>query len=328
MHTIIDSSVLKDFFSTQPQQVPYGNDDDITCWNTFWKFIKSETDLSIQNHDETGNYNNPYFQFYTKLTSGRGNTKLAFGKFVKPYKNEFRVDDPHTFYCIDEEDLNEQTKYRRKNGLLIAFKNDYKKNWSDLKLLKKRKSLPVRKNVSSEILKGWEGIRKYILPFTDLLITDNYILSDESLIPSNLEKLLTILDQQTPTNYNLTLFSFEGRERLKLARAVEILKDIKVRNKLKANISLILTNRKFEHDRGIFMNYLRIKPGDSFNLFDSSGNIITHGTDIDFCSMADPDDVNTTKAAFENLDQIISGIDNSRKESIIYGNLKNRLLKR
>lgn len=334
MYTIIDSAILDDFFSSIPQPIPLGDIKDVNCWNSFWTFIQSETDLSIQNHNADKNYNNPYFQFYTQMTKGRGDSKIAFEKekFAKPFKSEFRVDNPYTFYCINEEDEMEQSKYKRKNGLLIAFKNDYKKQWSDLKILNKYKEIPVRKNYSGKIFKSWHELGDYLLPFTDIVLADNYLLSDYSLVESNLKPLLLQLDKATPVKYNLTIITYEDQIDKKYKRdgtqEYEKLNSFKLENQLNCNLSFVMNKGSAlrEHDRGIFMNYLRITSGDSFNYFNSKNEIITNGTDIQFKSMALPESFNSAKAALENLAAIVSKMKKNYPTTHTFGTLENRLL--
>ena len=81
-----------------------------------------------------------------------------------------------------------------------------------------------------------------------------------------------------------------------------------------------------EHDRGIFMNYLWIKSGDSFNYFNQRNDIVTHGTDIQFLSMVSPDNFNSSKAVLENLSAIVNKTKESSSPGHTFGILKNRLL--
>lgn len=336
MHTIIDSAILEDFFSSVPQPIPFGDIKEINCWNSFWTFIQSETDLSIHNHNESDNYNNPYLKFYTLLTVDRGNTKIAFNKFAKPDESEFLIDNPHTFYCLNEEDENEQTKYRIKNGFLFGFKNDYKKYWSDLKLLNKCKNLPVRKNYNGKILKSWDELGEYLMPFTDVVLADNYLLSNSKKAESNLKPILLQLDKATPVKYNLMVITYEGKDfllsdppeyKLNAKEEFEKLSLFIEENHLKCVLSFVLTTRKVkEHDRGIFMNYLWIDSGDSFNYYDSNNDIITKGTKIYFNSLASPDNFNTAKANLENLSVLVKKMKEMRSPNYTFGTLKNRLL--
>lgn len=336
MKTVIDSAILKDFFLTQPKQVPLGDTKEINCWNSFWTFMQSETDLSIHNHKENNNYNNPYFQFYKQLTIGRGYTKIAHNNFVKPVECEFNIDNPHTFYCLIEEDENEQIKYRRRNGLLIGFMNDYKKYWLDLKLLNKSINLPVRKNYDGKIFKSWDELEDYLLPFTDVVIADNYLLNNPKKAEDNFKRILLKLDKATPVKYNLTVITYEGKdypesnppeykliakdEYQKLSLFIE-------KNHLKCELSFVLTTGSIkEHDRGIFMNYLWIDSGDSFNYFGSQNEIITRGTKIYFNTLASSDNFNSAKAALDNLSAIIKKMKNKNPWIYAIGSLRNRLL--
>jgi hypothetical protein len=283
--------LLSAFIATQPERIPLGTAYDNARWNSFWEFIKSKTDLTLS---QTDGLNDLDKMMLTQLSSGRGDTNIGFSdKAFSCYKNKVKCDEPLTFYCINEENETNRKKYRDKNGYLFAFDNDLLATWEQFSLLPLKLKYPIRKSIEQDkdAFTSWSKLGDYLTPFTDVVLIDNYILNDASLIPSNLEKILVELDKATPVKYNLSIFTFEGgRDKLDGKKAYDGLKEIKMRLNLKCDIELILANRAVkEHDRGIFTNYLCIRSGDSFNYFNSKGEIITHGTDLNFGSMANLD---------------------------------------
>ena len=97
---------------------------------------------------------------------------------------------------------------------------------------------------------------------------------------------------------------------------------------INCNLQLVLAeNEVKEHDRGIFTNYLRIKSGDSFNYFDSYGNVETKGTDITFASMTEPNERAAAKNVLYEVNKNIKYLK-QRKVLIpyVYGECVNLLL--
>ncbi|WP_163710201.1 hypothetical protein [Mangrovibacterium lignilyticum] len=330
MNTHIDEGVLSVFFKSQPKPVPLGELEDNHCWNSFYEFIKTHSNIVVYGHEQ---FSSLQTIFLTSLTTGRGDSKISFDN--KPwscYKNEVKCNDPLSFYCLEEKDEASQLKYRKKNGFLFAFENDLFNVWKQFSVLKPITKKNVRKHKigqgNTEMDFGnWSQIADYLTPFTDAVLIDNYILNDPSLVPSNLEKIMIELDRATPVKYNLTVYSFESdRPNISREKAFEIVKEIKTRNQLKCELELVISNRELkEHDRGIFTNYLRIRSGDSFNYFNSKGEVISHGTDISFNSMANK---NERMLSMRTLADVAYKIDEMKSKNVdrIFGSCKNRLL--
>ena len=329
MNTFIDSNILSDFFKNQPQKIPFGNETENLKWNSFWNFLKKETDLYIDNSQKI---NNNHKIFFNALTTGRGETKIVATEkpFSGAYKNKIKSKSPYSFFCIDEVNEQEQKKYTSKNGYLIGFVNDYMEKWEKLSL-QKGANISVTKNPSGKSLKSWNQLGDYLLPFTDVILIDNFIFSDQKLIGTNFEKILIELDKATPVIYNLTIVTLEGAPNKKII-GEDIFKqitDIKVRHKLKCKIGLVLTQYfEKEHDRVILTNYLRIKPGSSFNFFDSYGKMkASTKTDIQFYSIVNEVGRDSWRDTLHSVSDIINFYEKSKsREKLIFGNTKNALL--
>jgi len=322
LKTIIDFEIIEQFLSLKQ---PDRRDPIYHTYSTFWKFIKEECYLEIFNFDKTRNSN-----FISELTTGRGNAELSIKEeYKEPYKCEIKVIDPFSNFGLVENHEEKRKKYEKLNGLLISFQDDYLDKWERISLSKIPDSLPVRKYFDGIKFKSWEQLGDYLLPFTDVVISDNYLLSDDSLIESNLMPILLQLNKATTVRYNLTIVTIEG-EKYKLdgEKVFKKLLSFKLENQLNCELSLVI-NKGYElgeHDRGIFMNYLRIYSGDSFNYFNSKKEIITKGTDIQFKSMAFPANFNTANAALENISAIVKKMKCAFPTTHTFGTLKNRLL--
>jgi hypothetical protein len=330
LKTVIDFEIIKQFLALKQ---PDRNDPLYHPYSTFYKFLREECFLEIFNYSKSHDS-----IFFKELITGRGDAKLSLTEEpIKPYKSDLKDFNPHTFFCIVANSEEEKGDYEKQYGLFIAFQDDYFNKWKRLSLFNEPKNLPVRKNYSGKTFKSWKEFNKYLLPFTDVVIADNYLLSDDSMIESNLKPILLQLDKATPVKYNLTIITFEGiqdlrnpnnkKYKLNGKKEFENLALFVRDNHLKCDLNLILRrdNEKKEHDRGIFMNYLWIDSGDSFNYFDSHNDIIT-GTKIYFNSLVSTDNFNSAKAALENLTSIVKSMKENYPKTNAFWISNNRLL--
>ena len=328
LNTVIDYKILNHFIHNQPKQTTIENLDTLyenEYWNAFLKFIKEQSNIVITNITDL------QFFFFKSLTTGRKDTTIRIEeKFIKPHKYKFpKNTHPHSVFFLKEDSEVAQKKYRKQNGFLFGFMDDYPNVWKFLALLQKREVIPVRMNENKR-LKEWPEISEYITPFTDMIIADNYMF-DKDLMEHNLIKIIKIYSQKTPIRFNLLLLSYADEKKTTNNHYKEIKDFIITRIKelnINCNLSIVYATRSIkEHDRGIFTNYLRIKSGDSFNYFKKNGDYATKGTDIDFHTLAKPDKFTASQAALYNISEIIKNIEKHREKDLrLQGDLKNRLL--
>lgn len=166
-----------------------------------------------------------------------------------------------------------------------------------------------------------------MLPFTDVIISDSFILSDVSLIQSNLFSIWEKLDSLTPIKYNILIVTHEGNPKMDIKKEFDKINEFRIKKNLKGNLSLVFTSFvDKEHDRNIFMNYIRVKSGDSFNYFNSKQNIITKGTEIDIYPCADPQKEKATMGILKRVTDIIKNSSEEKRLSSYGGKIFNRLL--
>lgn len=334
MHTTVDFEIISNFLSVQDQYINSGDRQKRKLWNSFEEFLGCETHLTISNFNiseiNNGEGLSPTVAI-TQFTENRNNFSIKFQESIfKQHKNIIKDDCPFAFYCLNEDNEDERRKYLKKNGFLIGFEDNYLERWNQLKLLEKKSDIPIRKNMKPlELFSSWSSLKQYFTPFTDAVIWDNYIFSDQTLIPSNFEKILLELDKATPIKYNLTIITYEndGKYKIDGADIYEKIKETKQRLNLKCNVELIVLNQnKKEHDRGIITNYLYVQSGDSFNYFNSKDDITTKGTNITFGTMADPDKRLIALAALKDLSEKKIYMKSKFQDTHTFGNCKNRLL--
>lgn len=323
MQSVIDAQILNDFFGGKPILVnTFEEQEKFNQWKEFKDFIKVNSDLVIVDSGVL----NP--DIYKLLTDGRGEAKLSRSeKKINTHGGTIKGDfDPATFFCLLEPAEDKRKKLRSSNGYLIAFEDDYYKNWCQLSFHKKNTLIAVDRG-NAESFKSWDDLAEIVLPFTDVILCDPFILSDISLIQSNLLILWEKLDSLTPVKYNFLIITHEGTPKKDIKKEFERLNEFRIRKNLKGNLSLVFTtSADKEHDRNLFMNYLRLKSGDSFNFFDSKKSIITKGTEIDIYPSADPQKEKATSSILKRVTDIIKNASEEKVLSSNKGKIINRLL--
>lgn len=326
LDTYLDYEIFHDFCLNQPERIPIGSEEDNKTWHSMWEFLRSGTNLSIHNVEEKAS------DFLKALTTNRKGTKVSLSDFKKPHKNEFpKKQNPRSVFFLDSQDKEEQNKYRKKNGYIFGFKEDYLKEWINFSLHTKKNPVSVRKD--SGHFKSWHQLEEYITPFTDMVIVDNFMF-DYTVWEQNLFEIIKVFANKAPVKFNLLLVSYIGNDKALLDIELifnQINQDLLNNNGIACNLSIALFDRKLkEHDRGIFTNYLRIKSGDSFVFLNSKNEIITKGTELDFQSMSVRDNfiasdivLQETKKKIEKLKQKQEKLDKPR---FLIGDLKNKLL--
>ncbi len=327
MRAYLDGEVFSDFINRQPKQIPFGTKEDQDCWNSFWQFCKEEADLYLCNPEKI---NMQHQVLLNHLTSGRGETKFITKQgYDFEYKQQVNKDIPDAAFFLSEKNEQKRKRFEEYNGRLLAFQDNYYDKWKKFSLDDVETICPVRKESEQCLFYGWEQLQDYLIPFSDVVLIDNYILSDPSLIPSNIEKILIELDAATPVSYPLTIITFEGKSRLEDRKKMyEQILACKKKHQLHFDLQLVFTTRRMkEHDRNVITNYLRIKSGDSFNYFDSKGNIVTKGTEIEFQSLAEWRVRNAVEAILCGVKGAIEMLCDQFYETHVFGENKNRLLK-
>jgi len=320
LDTVLGKQIFEDFVNNQPQLI--GDNKQLEFWMSFIKFLKEGTNLQISNNIKES-------IFLNELTTGRNKTKISLIDFRKPKKNKFpKNTNPQTLFFIDVDNEEEQNRYRKNNSFIFGFINDYKQVWRDCSLIDKE--IKVFRVDTTKTYKNWDFIKDYLLPLSDIVFIDNYIF-DISLKISNLYEIIKKLSLYAASvKFNLTIISYIGnKEDINIEQEYNELKAYLNENNINCNLSIILSNRaNKEHDRAIITNYLRIKSGDSFNFFKSSGELATKGTEIEFQTLTESDKYLASNDTLYSIKRMINNLnEKSEKEKYIIGDYKkNKLL--
>lgn len=290
------------------------------------KLLKKQLDLSFNFNKEEFKKSDDLMNFIKILSDGVGDKKIKYIPEKFPARNIksnshrlFSIDELLSVYFINNEDLE---KLKAKEDLLIA---DIGEEMILFKLLflgnddyKFEKKINIKNDFTD-----WGKLVDFYTPHTDIIIVDNFILSDSSLIDTNLKNIIgNSLKDASRKKVNILIFIREDEYKTNLNDLKKIIVPcIKAKCTDDPNITIIKHYR--EHDRTILRNMLRIYSGDTFNYFWNNGSLKTNGKEIHFSSIADKDNYKLYKNTLSDLQNII---DTALAEKII-GDKESRFLK-
>ncbi|WP_299826007.1 hypothetical protein [uncultured Pontibacter sp.] len=224
-------------------------------------------------------------------------------------------------------------------GLLIQGLGEEFDLFEKLFLFRKDAGFHKGLKIGSDHLKSWPCLSPYALPFTDLILIDNYIANDSSILDSNLIDLLKNLHLNKSIETNIVIFTDKTKQAISIDNLrSKIIKAIKKVTGKCPKVTIVLWkeskdrkhidygNQYTEHDRTILLNYVRFKSGDSFNYFNSSGVKITLGRELDIFSLANRDNFILAKDIINDLNKYIAWAKEKNSENI-QGDKKSNFLK-
>ena len=141
---------------------------------------------------------------------------------------------------------------------------------------------------------SWNNLGSYTAPCTDILISDRYIMSRESLLTRNLYQIIKTLVRRThDLSINIVIFVEHNSidSNIDLDRVSDIIKEsVEGIVGKEPNVTFVLCphhpGQPVFHDRLILTNYRAITSGDSFNYFNEQGHVRTTGYGITISSLA------------------------------------------
>lgn len=129
------------------------------------------------------------------------------------------------------------------------------------------------------------------MPITDIIIVDPYISSDPNLLTYNLLPFLDCLSINVKSKINVIIYTNSSNSLTYEVLSPLIRKSLNKTTGINPNFTLVKYSdirgvpSKAEHDRTIFLNYMRINSGDTFNYFNNDGKI-TKGRELHYFSLA------------------------------------------
>lgn len=195
---------------------------------------------------------------------------------------------------------------------LVFGKNDY--------------DFEKKMGIGSDEYTKWQDLEKYTMPFTDLLLVDQFVFSDASLIESNYIPCLQSLHANKRIQTNIIVYTdydqFEkgGRSFKIIERQTK--KAVKEITGIKPTFTLIRVRKQrghdsfSEHDRTIWTNYFRLYTGDSINHFDSMGKKITKGREIQLTSHLKEENLKLSNKLLEDIQSNIDSLGRKKSTQI------------
>lgn len=174
-------------------------------------------------------------------------------------------------------------------------------------------------NILSKINR-WADLEPYVLPCTDIVICDCFILDDATLLDTNLLTLLGVLAKHARhVKLNLTIFTERKNVQPDWDKiATKIRNKIKTLTKAAPNVTIIAVAKKTlgEHDRTIFTNYRLFYSGDTLNYFDSSGKKITRGRTLHLHSLASPEQWDEAQGFISDMQGVVDFLKRNNPDLI------------
>lgn len=271
------------------------------------KLLKRQLGLKFNFSKDRLKANENLLPLIQLLTSGVGNTEITFKNNFpnRPLKsnstNDFNSNQLSSIYWINDTDCNKLIE----SGSIILGELGEEINLINKLFFHQDDYLFEKKwRINGEGFRNWDDIKDFSLPLTDIIIVDNYILSNKEIFNTNLLSYLSVLMNNSQAKVNIVVYAHP--EQID-DDETEILKQIKtcIKNATgKKGTATIIKTRK-EHDRTILTNYNRIYSGDSFNFWDGAGRKITKGKEITYSSNAREENHQLFKDLLKDLQGII-----------------------
>lgn len=272
------------------------------------------------------------------LLDGRGANNINFCSDSNPvfpsrpinadsFDQNFDTEESLSVFLLDE---NEVPTLAHKGNFLIAGPGEELDTLSRLMIgdddNKYTQSLPLR----TEFANGnWDGLDNSILPCSDIIISDPYILSNSGLLHNNLISLLKKLTEKVRnSSVNIVIFCLkETRDRSQnmmvqpnwsviRSQIKRVLSSIGIVSK----VTFVAPNDEVEfgeHDRTAFTNYLLYIPGSTFNFYNLQGLLTSRGRHFHVHCSAHSDYYKEAVDFISDMQRIVDEIHNGAKAGVI-----------
>lgn len=191
------------------------------------------------------------------------------------------------------------------------------------------RELRIKKDFAS----NWEGLNGTLLPCSDIVIIDPYILSNPVLYNTNIYALLRKLAEKVfNTSLNIVIVCLSETlnnktKKLQKPNFDEVRRQIKEffkdEKQVNVNVSFVAPqsqNDLEEHDRSILTNYLLFNPGPTLNFYNSKGELTTNGRYFTTYSLAMLQHEEEAYELLCDMQQLIDDIGVGKKNGVILPN--------
>ena len=239
----------------------------------------------------------------------------------------FDVNQLSAAYLLEDEKLQE---LKKKGAVLVGTVGEEIQVINSLFLLNKDYKFDKKLRIAGPELSTWNDLAKFQFPTSDLLILDQYILSDEVSIENNLLPLLEVLSIKAFCRINVIIYTKVNDGHLTFDQIKSKIRNaISGSTNVKCNLTLVryldqrgAPSSQAEHDRTILTSYSRYYSGDTFNYWKSDGSKQTKGRELIITSYADKETHNLAKELLKDLQKNIDTLP----EEFIEGDKKSNFL--
>lgn len=185
-------------------------------------------------------------------------------------------------------------------------------------------------------MSGWQDLNGHQSPLSDIIMVDQYIFSDENVVESNFNALLSQICSIAPgTKINIVLFTLPDiyikETKVTVTPDFEKLKNgieqtLKTKYDISASVTFVLSHELEEHDRTLFTNMKYYVSGDSYNYFDSQNKVITKGRYLHIHSMASRTNYNIGIGFVHDMQNIIEKVEKLNNNDLIKGKKESNYL--
>lgn len=168
---------------------------------------------------------------------------------------------------------------------------------------------------------GWQKLDDdgHVLPCTDIIITDRYLFKEsDDIIQANLNTILRLFGQKKGAKINLVVVTKGEVDIVWQKRRQELSRAMKYNKYSSVKITFVLSH-ECPHDRLIITNYRMFRSGDSFNYYDSKGNLKTKGDALDVDSMAKASSYRYAVQRINNVQAIVDKLKSLNRNDLIIG---------
>ncbi|MFT4696621.1 MAG: hypothetical protein ACI8RY_001798 [Urechidicola sp.] len=281
MHLILDTRFLDDFYLEfgfeKENRAGYNK-----LYELFSRFTELKITINLNDKEELEKYKetNPIIEKLQEY-----NPQFNFILNLSTVIDNYALNQPALAFVKDDNDWCEE---KTKANIIVSNITTFEENMIELLEVKREYDLSVNDENDEDYLKDW-GELSYLSNYTEeIMITDNYILKDQTHAPirENLVKFINSISglNQSPKKLKLFVNFFKGK-----LEEENIIPKLRLLNTAFANLKIkveIINIDEFRwpskeatiHDRFCYSNFYLIEVGSGFSLYNRTGRNLTDST--------------------------------------------------
>jgi hypothetical protein len=287
-------------------------------------FTFSKQDIENLEQDDKKDVKLWFAQMTTGIKSGDKKSDAWESDFpARPLDiSKFNSQQLSSVYCLSRDSDPKMQARIQDGGLIIACEGQEIEVLSSLFF----DSFQFTKDIFDEV-SSWADMGKYMSPCTDVVITDQYLLSSPEIYQQNIYSLLHILGSKS-NNSKVNVIIFTLKSNYNKETKTDFVPDWdEIYTKIRScagkhssfNVTFVTASKETieEHDRTIFTNYKMFASGDTYNYFNSNGEKITKGRWLHVHSTAIKNNESKAVKFLQDMQSIIGEIEKKGNDKLI-----------